>query len=109
MAPDRRRRERRTILPRAHPIGTRARSTEWASLVRDRGTTYDFINGATASEWHTYGMIWSKNSVSYYVDNPSQPYVSCQEHCPLALNPTASIARLKRRSATAYLKGELKA
>jgi fumarate reductase iron-sulfur subunit len=33
---------------------------------------------------------------------------SCQEHCPLALNPTASIAGLKRRTAAAYLKGELK-
>jgi len=34
---------------------------------------------------------------------------SCQEHCPLVLNPTASIAGLKRRTAAAYLKGELKA
>ena len=33
---------------------------------------------------------------------------SCQEHCPLSLNPTASIAGLKRRAAFAYLKGELK-
>jgi fumarate reductase iron-sulfur subunit len=33
---------------------------------------------------------------------------SCQEHCPLSLNPTASIAGLKRRAALAYLKGELK-
>jgi fumarate reductase iron-sulfur subunit len=33
---------------------------------------------------------------------------SCQEHCPLALNPTASIAGLKRRTAQAYLRGELK-
>jgi fumarate reductase iron-sulfur subunit len=33
---------------------------------------------------------------------------SCQEHCPLALNPTASIAGLKRRTAAAYLKRELK-
>ena len=33
---------------------------------------------------------------------------SCQEHCPLALNPTASIAGLKRASARAYLRGELK-
>lgn len=40
------------------------------------GTTYDFTGGATASGWHTYGMIWNKNSVSYYVDNPSQPYVT---------------------------------
>jgi fumarate reductase iron-sulfur subunit len=34
---------------------------------------------------------------------------SCQEHCPQALNPTASIAGLKRRTLAAYLKGELKA
>jgi fumarate reductase iron-sulfur subunit len=33
---------------------------------------------------------------------------SCQEHCPLALNPTASIAGLKRRTAKAYLQGEIK-
>ena len=34
---------------------------------------------------------------------------SCQEHCPQALNPTASIAGLKRRAMHAYLKGEIKA
>jgi fumarate reductase iron-sulfur subunit len=32
---------------------------------------------------------------------------SCAEHCPKALNPTASIAGLKRRAMLAYLKGEL--
>jgi fumarate reductase iron-sulfur subunit len=32
---------------------------------------------------------------------------SCQEHCPLSLNPTASIAGLKRASALAYLRGEI--
>jgi fumarate reductase iron-sulfur subunit len=31
---------------------------------------------------------------------------SCQEHCPQALNPTASIAGLKRRAALAWLRGE---
>jgi len=34
---------------------------------------------------------------------------SCQELCPQALNPTAAIAGLKRRTAAAYLKGEIKA
>jgi fumarate reductase iron-sulfur subunit len=33
---------------------------------------------------------------------------SCQEHCPQALNPTASIAGLKRHAMRAYLKGEIK-
>lgn len=32
---------------------------------------------------------------------------SCYDHCPQALNPTASIAGLKRRTAQAYLKGEI--
>lgn len=30
----------------------------------------------TASGWHTYGMIWSKASVSYYVDSPSNIYAT---------------------------------
>jgi fumarate reductase iron-sulfur subunit len=33
---------------------------------------------------------------------------SCQELCPQALNPTAAIAALKRRTAAAYLKGKIK-
>ncbi|HEX4408116.1 MAG TPA: succinate dehydrogenase/fumarate reductase iron-sulfur subunit [Xanthobacteraceae bacterium] len=32
---------------------------------------------------------------------------SCQELCPQSLNPTAAIASLKRRTTTAYLKGEI--
>ena len=32
---------------------------------------------------------------------------SCQEHCPVGLDPTASIAGLKRRTLEAYIKGEL--
>jgi fumarate reductase iron-sulfur subunit len=34
---------------------------------------------------------------------------SCQEHCPQGLNPTASIAGLKRSTVSAYLAGEIKA
>ncbi len=40
------------------------------------GTKYYFPSGQTAAGWHTYGMIWSKGSVSYYIDDPSQPYVT---------------------------------
>jgi beta-glucanase (GH16 family) len=40
------------------------------------GTKYDFPNGQTAAGWHTYGIIWSKGSVSYYVDDPTNPYVT---------------------------------
>jgi beta-glucanase (GH16 family) len=38
------------------------------------GTQYDFPAGQTAATFHTYGMIWAPGSVSYYVDNPAQPY-----------------------------------
>lgn len=33
---------------------------------------------------------------------------SCQQYCPQTLNPTASISGLKRRTAQAYLQGEIK-
>jgi beta-glucanase (GH16 family) len=40
------------------------------------GTKFSFPGGETAATWHTYGMIWSKGSVAYYVDNPAQPYIT---------------------------------
>ena len=49
------------------------------------GTQYDFHGGQTAGgEFHTYGMIWSKGSVSYYVDDPTNPYVT---YTPASLTP----------------------
>ena len=38
------------------------------------GTQYDFPAGQTAATFHTYGMIWAPGSVSYYVDDRTQPY-----------------------------------
>src|SRR4029077_10429199 len=43
------------------------------------------------------------------VCQPCHSHQSCQELCPQALNPTAAIAGLKRRTAAAYLKGEITA
>lgn len=40
------------------------------------GTAYDFPTGVTASTWHTYGVFWRPGSVAYYVDTPTQPYVT---------------------------------
>jgi beta-glucanase (GH16 family) len=40
------------------------------------GTTYYFPSGETASQFHTYGMIWSPGSVSYYIDDPATPYAT---------------------------------
>jgi beta-glucanase (GH16 family) len=49
------------------------------------GTQYNFPSGQTAGgEFHTYGMIWSPGSVSYYVDDPTSPYVT---YTPSSLTP----------------------
>ena len=40
------------------------------------GTSYAFPSGVTAATWHTYGMIWQPGSVSYYIDSPSNIYVT---------------------------------
>jgi beta-glucanase (GH16 family) len=40
------------------------------------GTQFLFPSGETAATFHTYGMIWSPGSVSYYVDDSTQPYVT---------------------------------
>ena len=42
------------------------------------GIQYPGTNGPAflASDWHVYGMIWSKGTVSYYVDSPSNVYAT---------------------------------
>jgi beta-glucanase (GH16 family) len=32
--------------------------------------------GFSAAAWHTYGMIWTKGQVQYYVDDPSNIYAT---------------------------------
>jgi beta-glucanase (GH16 family) len=33
-------------------------------------------SGFSAAGWHTYGMIWTKGQIQYYVDNPSNVYAT---------------------------------
>ena len=40
------------------------------------GTVFNYPGGETAAQWHTYGMIWNKSSVAFYVDDPTKPYVT---------------------------------
>jgi len=40
------------------------------------GKKYYFASGDTAANWHTYGMIWTKESVQYYIDNPANIYAA---------------------------------
>lgn len=37
------------------------------------GTPYT-VNGFSAAAWHTYGMIWTKGQIQYYVDDPTKIY-----------------------------------
>jgi beta-glucanase (GH16 family) len=53
------------------------------------GTVVNFPAGQTAAQWHTYGMIWTKGSVAYYIDDPAHPYVT---------DTTSSLANLKGAS-----------
>lgn len=39
------------------------------------GTNYH-ETGFSAADWHTYGMIWSKGEIQYYVDDPSNIYAT---------------------------------
>ncbi|UWZ82316.1 family 16 glycosylhydrolase [Occallatibacter riparius] len=40
------------------------------------GTQQYHAAGFTAAEWHTYGMIWSKGKIEYYVDDPANIYAT---------------------------------
>ena len=40
------------------------------------GAVFNFPSGQTAAGWHTYGIVWTKSSVAYYVDDPAHPYVT---------------------------------
>lgn len=33
-------------------------------------------SGFSAADWHTYGMIWTKGQIQYYVDSPSNVYAT---------------------------------
>ena len=48
------------------------------------GTKFYFPAGQTAAGWHTYGIIWKKDSVAFYVDDPANPYVTYTN--PASLN-----------------------
>jgi beta-glucanase (GH16 family) len=38
------------------------------------GGTPNLASGFSAADWHTYGMIWSKGQIQYYIDDPSNIY-----------------------------------
>lgn len=38
--------------------------------------------GFSAADWHTYGMIWSKGQIQFYVDDPATPYETFTSSMP---------------------------
>jgi beta-glucanase (GH16 family) len=46
------------------------------SSAEANGTEQYHPAGFSAAAWHTYGMIWSKGQVEYYVDDPSNVYAT---------------------------------
>ena len=40
------------------------------------GTKFYFPKGQNVAAWHTYGITWKKDSIAFYVDDPTKPYVT---------------------------------
>lgn len=40
------------------------------------GTQQYHPSGFSAADWHTYGMIWTKGEIQFYVDSPSNVYAT---------------------------------
>jgi len=57
---------------------------DWIAGSVHGGTSANELNGSTTyhptgfsgTAWHTYGMIWSKGQIQYYVDDPSKVYAT---------------------------------
>lgn len=47
-----------------------------SSSAEVNGSTDYHPTGFSAAAWHTYGMIWTKGSISYYVDSPTNIYAT---------------------------------
>jgi len=46
------------------------------SSTEENGSDDYHASGFSAADWHTYGMIWSKGEIQYYVDSPSNVYAT---------------------------------
>ena len=57
---------------------------DWIAGSVHGGTSSAELNGSqtyhpaafSAADWHTYGMIWTKGQIQYYVDSPSNVYAT---------------------------------
>ena len=49
-----------------------------SSGAEENGSEQYHETGFSAAAWHTYGMIWTKGKIQYYVDDPSNVYATYQ-------------------------------
>jgi beta-glucanase (GH16 family) len=65
-------------------VGATPPGYDWVAGSVHGGTSSAEINGSqtyhptgfSAAAWHTYGMIWSKGQIQYYVDDPTNVYAT---------------------------------
>jgi beta-glucanase (GH16 family) len=65
-------------------VGATPPGFDWIAGSVHGGTTASHADGSqrynptafSAAGWHTYGMIWQKGQVQYYVDDPTNPYAT---------------------------------
>ena len=65
-------------------VGAPAPGYDWIAGSVHGGTSSNEANGSqqyhptgfSAAAWHTYGMIWSKGEVQFYVDSPTNIYAT---------------------------------
>jgi len=65
-------------------VGATPPGYDWIAGSVHGGTSASEANGSqtyhpsgfSAAAWHTYGMIWTKGQVQYYVDDPSNVYAT---------------------------------
>jgi len=65
-------------------VGAPAPGYDWIAGSVHGGTTSNHADGSqqfhpaafSAAAWHSYGMIWSKGQVQYYVDDPTNIYAT---------------------------------
>jgi len=65
-------------------VGAQPPGYDWIAASVHGGTTSAHLDGTqkynpsgfSAADWHTYGMIWTKGQVQFYVDDPANVYAT---------------------------------
>ena len=72
-------------------VGAKGLGYDWVQGSLHFGKPQDHADGGTkfhsahfsAAEWHTYGAIWKKSEIQFYVDDPTQVYATFRATDPV--------------------------